>query len=138
MNNREHPRYAVEVDAQVRLDEKSVGVRTKNVSRGGMCFESAHALPLDRVVALRLALVFDERTLSEPIELSARVVWCTALGKGLYQVGASFVDMTNESRTYLDMFLRYLKEGLDFQAQSEDDGGDDGDVPGLADKGFLA
>ena len=115
-SSRVHQRYVVAVEVQIRADERLVPARTKNMSRGGLCFEIDHALPLDRPVQMRLALLFDENTLSEPLDVSARVVWSTQLGKNRYQIGTSFVGMTNETRTYLDMFLRYLKEGLELQA----------------------
>ena len=109
-SDRAHPRYAAQVDARIVGDEFTPA-RTKNVSRGGLCFEVARALPLDRLVKMRLALVFDENTLSEPLEVDGRVIWCTALGENRHQIGMSFVDMTQSTRANLDMFLRYLREG---------------------------
>jgi hypothetical protein len=75
-----------------------------------------------------MALVFDEETFSEPLDVRARVVWCTPLG-AKYQIGTTFLGLTNENRTYLDMFLRYLKEGLARQneAKGGGGGGDDDD-----------
>jgi hypothetical protein len=109
---RAHPRYALEIDASVTFGSDRLPVRTRDVSRGGLCFAAKRAIPLGEVVHISMSLVFDEATFSEPLDLRARVVWCTALGDA-HQVGTSFLGLTAEGRAYLDMFLRYLKEGLE-------------------------
>lgn len=118
-DKRDHERFATEVDATIHTGEAVIPARTRNVSNGGMSFEIDNAIELGAVLRLKLALVFDESTLSEPIELSACVVWCTAIGDGRFQVGTSFTDMTNESRSFLGMFLRFLSEGQQREAESE-------------------
>ncbi len=107
---RAHPRYALEVDAEVRTATGSIPARTRDVSRGGLALTLSDALPLGTEVMLNLALVFDEETFSEPLLLRARVVWCTRLADK-HQIGTTFVSMTTEQRAYLDMFMRYLTEG---------------------------
>jgi hypothetical protein len=107
---RAHPRYALEVDAEVRTASGTIPARTRDVSRGGLAMTLPQPLPLGTEVMLNLALVFDEKTFSEPLLLRARVVWCTRLADK-HQVGTTFVAMTNEQRAYLDMFMRYLTEG---------------------------
>ena len=111
--SRAHPRYALEIDASVTFGSERVPVRTRDVSRGGLCFEAKRAIPSGQVVDISMSLVFDEATFSEPLDLRARVVWCTTLGDARHQVGTSFLGLTAEGRSYLDMFLRYLKEGLE-------------------------
>ena len=124
-------RYAVEVDASVQVGDHSIPARTKDMSRGGLCFLVGRALPQGSEIDLSLALVFDEDTRSEPIALRARVVWSTALGSDRHQVGATFMGMTSQARTYLDMFLRYLEEGLARQREAAgDDSDDDGEMFG--------
>jgi PilZ domain-containing protein len=112
-STRAHPRYALEVDAQVRLQDRVLPIRTKDVSRGGLCFGAPIPIPAGTPVELSLSLVFDEQTFSEPLVVRARVVWCTTLEPKRHQVGTAFIAMTNEQRAYLDLFLRYLKEGAD-------------------------
>lgn len=119
---RVHPRFAVEVDGVAVFGAVRLPIRTRDLSRGGLCFGSRQPVPLGGELALRLSLVFDEKTYSEPMQLRARIVWCTRLGDGVFQVGTAFVGLTSESRAYLEMFLRYLKEG-----SGGDDGGEDGD-----------
>jgi hypothetical protein len=126
---RAHPRYALEVDAEVRTSSGNLPARTRDVSRGGLALVLPDALPLGTEVMLNLALVFDEETFSEPLLLRARVVWCTRLADK-HQIGTTFVSMTNEQRAYLDMFMRYLAEGkrrvaADAAAADPDASGDD-------------
>lgn len=128
---RAHPRYAMELDAEIRFEGTTIPARSRDVSRGGLCFDTATPIPPGKDVSLNMALVFDEETFSEPLQVRARVVWCTPLGPR-FQVGASFVGLTAEARTYLEMFLRYLKEGLARQAEEKGggDGNDDEEVFG--------
>jgi hypothetical protein len=123
--SRAHPRYALEVDAEVRTASGNLPARTRDVSRGGLALTLPQALPLGTEVMLNLALVFDEETFSEPLLLRARVVWCTRLADK-HHIGTTFVSMTNEQRAYLDMFMRYLTEGKRRAAAAEaaNDSGD--------------
>jgi PilZ domain len=109
-DSRAHPRYALEVDAEVRTQAGKIPARTRDVSRGGLALTLGQDLPLGTELTLNLALVFDEETFSEPLLLRARVVWCTRIAEK-YQIGTTFVAMTAEQRAYLDMFMRYLAEG---------------------------
>jgi hypothetical protein len=115
---RAHPRYACEIDAEVRLPGRKVPARTHDVSRGGMAFTADQAIPSGSEVQISMALVFDEETFSEPLDVRARVVWCTPLGQR-FQIGTSFIGLTNENRNYLEMFLRYLREGLARKAEED-------------------
>jgi hypothetical protein len=113
-NTRQNPRYALEVDAEVRLgepDRKVLPIRTRDVSRGGLAFYAPTQIASASEVTISMALVFDEKTFSEPLQVRARVVWCTPFGEGRFQVGTCFLNMTGEQRSYLELFLRYLKEG---------------------------
>jgi hypothetical protein len=120
---RAHPRYALELDAEIRLPDRVIPGRSRDVSRGGLCLSLVEALPLGTEIWLNLALVFDEETFSEPLLIRARVVWCTELDDK-HQVGVTYVGMTTEQRAYLDMFLRYLTEGKRRAAMEADDSGD--------------
>jgi Tfp pilus assembly protein PilZ len=134
-DSRAHPRYALEVDAEVRNGAQVIPVRTSDVSRGGMAMSSQHPVPMGTEVMINMALVFDEETFSEPLLLKARVVWCTKIADR-HQIGTSFIGMTAEQRHYLEMFLRYLKEGKRQEAAAQDardgvtgNGSDDDDEP---------
>ncbi len=111
-NTREHPRYALEIDAEVRIGEQSIPARTRNVSRGGLAITTDQALPVGVDVTISLALVFDEQAMSEPLPLEGRIVWCSPLAHrygGAYQLGLMFVGLRHEERSYIDMFLRFLR-----------------------------
>jgi Tfp pilus assembly protein PilZ len=127
-SKRADPRFALEIDAALRSGDQMIPARTRNVSRGGLAITAPRALPVGADVTVSLSLVFllDEapveveaeargtRTaMSEPLPLQGRVVWCSpvATEKGAaFQLGVMFVGMRQEERSYVDMFLRYLKE----------------------------
>ena len=108
---RAYPRYALEIDAEIQAAGGMVPARTKDVSRGGICFRAAAALPVGEEVALRLALVFDAETQSEPLALRARIVWSTRLPDQQHQIGAAFVKTTGEQRAYVNLFIEFLTRG---------------------------
>jgi len=83
--------------------------RTRNVSRGGLCADLAVALPTGKDVEIEITLVFDDKSVSEPLRLPARIVWCTRL-EGAFQVGVSFRPMDKQRGEYLTLFLKYLAE----------------------------
>src|SRR5262245_50656296 len=76
---RAYPRYALEIDAEILAPGGTVPARTKDVSQGGLCVRAAEALRVGEEVDLKLKLVFDAETHSEPLALRARIVWCTRL-----------------------------------------------------------
>ena len=96
---------------------RTIPARTRNVSRGGLAITTSCALPVGAGVTISLSLVFEahgaEVAMSEPLPLQGRVVWCspvaTQTGDG-FQLGVMFVGVRNEERSYVDMFLRYLKD----------------------------
>ncbi len=119
------PRFAVQLAVALETSDGRVlaGV-SKNLSGGGICLETAEAVPAGADVVVRVTLVFDEERTSEPLDLPARVVWCTPFGSGAHQVGTQFRQLSSERVTYLDMFLRYLEQQA---ASDRDDGPDDED-----------
>ena len=109
-DTRAHPRYALEIDAEVCAGERSFPARTKNISRGGISVSATQAVAVGTDVTVSLALVFNEAAKSEPLPLQGRVVWCSPLVERTYQLGVMFVAVRAEERSYVDMFIRYLKE----------------------------
>jgi hypothetical protein len=111
---RQFPRYAVEAEIELTTGEVAVQGRTRNLSRGGLCAAvggGGAAIVAGADAMVKISLVFSGDALSEPLLLPARVVWCTGLGDD-YQLGCSFLpSLTQEERTYLELFLRYLAEG---------------------------
>ena len=117
-------RFAVALSAELETRSGRIhrGI-ARNLSRGGICLETIDALAAGDEVVVRVRLVFDEDRTSEPLELPARVVWCTSLGDA-QQVGTQFRPLSPERATYLDMFLRYLEQHA---PSGPDDGGAEGE-----------
>ena len=108
---RQYPRFAIEAEVELVAASGNTRGRTKDVSRGGLAASVERPIAPGSRVHVRLSLVFDEDTFSEPLVLPARVVWCTPIGK-MFQLGAAFMPLSGEQTSYLAMFLRYLEEGL--------------------------
>ncbi len=131
---RAHPRYAVEIDAEFRGDFGKVAARTRDISSGGMACWANAPLVAGTEPEVALSLVFSEKEFSEPLVLRARIVWSTPMGNGKHQLGCAFTGMNRDSRQYLEMFLRYLQEGLDAQADASGDDDDHDDGTGADDE----
>jgi hypothetical protein len=109
-DTRQHPRYAVEAAVQFRTNNGTVDGRARNVSRGGFSAFSPDSMLPGTQCTVRLALVFNTDTVSDPLELPARIVWCTNLGTE-QQLGAAFLALTSQQIEFLEKFLRYLEDG---------------------------
>src|SRR5687767_3115809 len=96
---RKHPRYAIELDAAIVIDDRKLSGRTNNLSKGGFCMLADDALPLGTPCRAMLALVFSENQFSEHLELEATVVWSTPTA-GRYQLGVKFAQVDAQSRNY--------------------------------------
>ena len=119
------PRFACQLAVELEIpDGRVVTGQSKNLSRGGLCLETAEPVPAGAEVTVRVTLVFDEESSSEPLDLPAQIVWCTPFGGHAHQVGTQFRLLSSERLTYLDMFLRYLEQQA---ASDRDDGPDDED-----------
>lgn len=107
---RQFPRFAHEATVTLSVGGREVTGRTSNLSRGGLCAMLPASVPVGSLVDIELALVLASDAYSEPLRLSGRVVWCTALG-GSQQVGLAFVGVKGEAARGLDVFLEFLREG---------------------------
>lgn len=108
---RRHRRYAIDVEATLGGEGARVRARTRDISRTGICVITTQAFAPGTVAPIELVLNFGENSYSEPLALTARIVWCTELA-GKYQVGAMFDDVTDQQDGFLEMFLQYLGESL--------------------------
>jgi hypothetical protein len=119
-DNRRHPRYAVDVEASVRLpDGKRVRARTRDVSRAGICLITGEVVPSGSTVNIDMVLAFDNNAFSEPLSLEARIVWCTRLADA-FQVGAMFDELTDQQDGFLEMFLHFLDGTISPKGVSDD------------------
>jgi len=121
-STRQFPRFALEATVELTASGRIAKGRTSNVSRGGLAATVDRPVSPGELVTVRMALVFDEETFSEPLDLPARVVWCTQLSD-VYQLGTAFLPLSADQRTYLEMFLRYLEEGA-LRSREGSSGGD--------------
>jgi hypothetical protein len=106
-DSRREQRRTVDVSATISINDKVVEARTRDVSRGGMCLVSDTEIPRDTELKIQLVLSLDIDTISEPLLLTGRTIWCTALF-GKYQVGVIFVQVNNDRRRFLDLFMRFI------------------------------
>jgi hypothetical protein len=126
-DKRGSPRFAVQLTAEIVAAGGRVHRgESRNLSRTGLCLEIVEALVTGDDVVVRVTLMFDDDRSSEPLELPARVVWCTSFGDA-HQVGTQFRPMTEDRATYLDMFLRYLEQQAASGPDGDDGRGDEGD-----------
>jgi hypothetical protein len=117
---RQHPRYAIELDASVLWDEDRVVGRTRDLSMGGFCMKARQGVPLSTVCRVQLALVFSENQFSETLELLATVVWSTPV-QGGFQLGLKFAPLTGSNRNYLEMFIQFLDGSEDGHDDDDDE-----------------
>ena len=105
---RQFPRFALEAAVTLRSEGRTVSGRTANLSRGGLCAMVSSTVPVGSRVDVELALIFDNDSVSEPLHVAGRVVWCTAVEKQ-YQVGLSFLAVSPDALKFLEMFLDFLR-----------------------------
>jgi len=104
---REHPRFNVDIQVGVTVADAKFDARTRDMSRAGLCLIGDQPIPPDTEISLELVLTFGEAGTSEPLQMSGRVAWCTALF-GAYQIGVKFIKVDSEQERYLDMFIGFL------------------------------
>jgi hypothetical protein len=127
-DHRQHPRYAIELDAVAHFDGKRLAGRTYDISRGGFCLHLGEPLAVNAVGQVKLALVFSENQFSEQLTLPATIVWCTPV-PGAYQIGFKFGALSPEIEGYLTLFIQFLEgdEDDDDDFDDEDDEMSDSD-----------
>jgi c-di-GMP-binding flagellar brake protein YcgR len=104
---REHPRFSVDLDVGVSVADVKFAARTRDMSRAGMCLIADQPIPREAEISLELVLKFGDAGASEPLKMFGRVAWCTALF-GAYQIGVKFVNVDDDQKRYLDMFVAFL------------------------------
>lgn len=113
-DKRQHPRYAIDLDAEFTVGDVVVVGRTHDISRGGFSMLAAKPVQMHAPGQVKLALVFSDNEFSEQLTLPATAMWCTPI-KNAFQIGVKFVMLDPQSRGYLDLFIKFL------------DGGDEGE-----------
>jgi hypothetical protein len=109
--SRRFPRFSVDLKVSVSVGDTRVTAHTRDISRSGLCIISKQEIPRESEIAVELVLSFAEGTISEPLKIIGRTVWCTPLF-GSYQIGVMFVRVDEARARYLDMFLGLLDGSL--------------------------
>jgi len=110
-DGRQHPRFAVTLDAQVQIGNQTLPAQTKDMSRSGICVVCNGQSAPGSTIRLFLALSLGAGAFSENLELTARVIWCTPVDRR-FQLGAVFSNLDAEKRGFLEMFLRFLQQEI--------------------------
>lgn len=103
IDERRHERIAVKVPLYItaagKLVRKTVPLESRDISAGGVCFETGRRVPLDarsRVVISKLG------DLPDPVLIHGRVAWRQKHPfNGRYMVGIEFTDFENITREEL-------------------------------------
>lgn len=106
-DSRREQRRAVDVKATVSVDGRKLPARTRDISRSGICLVSDVTIPKDTELKVELVLSLGTDTMSEPLIVTGRGIWCTPLF-GKFQVGVMFVNVDAERRRFLDLFMRFV------------------------------
>lgn len=105
--SRREQRRPVDLRATISIDGQVVGARTRDISRSGICLISDTEIPRDTELQIKLVLSLGTENMSEPLLVTGRTIWCTALF-GKFQVGAMFVQVDPGRRRFLDLFMRFV------------------------------
>jgi hypothetical protein len=82
--------------------------QTRDLSLGGLCFQTEEFVPLDTTLLLELRL----RDSARPVRSIARVAWTRIMPSGhRYEIGSEFVDIILRERKALADFLDIFPEG---------------------------
>jgi len=104
---RREQRKAIDVKALVEVDGRAVAVRTRDISRSGVCLVSDTQIATNTQLDIQLVLSFGSQQMSEPLWVAGSAVWCTLLF-GRYQVGVMFIDLDDEQARFLELFMRFI------------------------------
>lgn len=111
-DRRQSIRYDVVTEVVVIHENGRIAVRTRDLSRGGLCMILPYPLERGAPVHLELSLLLGPNAQSEPLLMHARVAWC-APEMDAFQVGVSFLDLNEEDEAHLETFLEFLRQGFE-------------------------
>jgi hypothetical protein len=103
MTERAYPRHRVTVPLYITMGdeyiEKTIPLESKDVSGGGVCFETTKQIPLEAESSVIVAGLGD---LGQAAVIHGRVVYLTRNpGTHRYTVGLQFTDFVNTTREAL-------------------------------------
>jgi c-di-GMP-binding flagellar brake protein YcgR len=105
--HRRHPRYSVEVAAEVTLGARTFAAATQNISEGGVALLLDQALEEGAEIRLALFLTQDgiEDPDEAPFEARAFVAWTAPSDDGTHVAGVRFGAVSAAQRKQLARFL---------------------------------
>ena len=80
---------------------------TGNLSAGGARFRCQEPLRAGDELELRLQLSGSPK----PLELRGRVVWGQMQASGVTEIGAEFIDVTDQQQVQIDELVQFLGKG---------------------------
>jgi len=105
-------RYDVGVSAEIYTAEAVIPASTRNLSDSGVCVDVPRALPEDADLGVSLFLVTDgiEDPDAEPLNLRAKVIWCSEREDTGFSAGMRFEDINQDQTGVISSFLARLGE----------------------------
>ncbi len=105
--HRRHPRYPVELAAEITAGGRTLVAATQNLSEGGV---GLVVVEDGRQVAITLFLTQDgiEDPEEEPLEAKATVAWSAPREDGMHVTGVRFAAISEPQRAQLTRFLKAL------------------------------
>ncbi|MEI2780233.1 MAG: PilZ domain-containing protein [Candidatus Competibacter sp.] len=108
----------IPIECHVARLETRCRERLKNISQGGLCFETASALQRGCVIRITIPVR------KPPFETTGMIVWCRHVN-GHYDVGVQFADASTEFSVRMVEQIchiqRYQKEVLEKQGRQLSD-----------------
>ena len=100
----------MEVSAEVYTSEAVLPAATRNLSETGVCFDVSQELDEDSMVGVSLFITSDgiEDPDAEPLNIKAKVVWCSEREDTGYSAGMRFNDLDEKGEIIIKGFLSKL------------------------------
>jgi len=110
IEQRRATRYDVEVSAEVYTTEAVLPASTRNLSETGVCFDVDQELQEDGTVGVSLFLVSDgiEDPDAEPLNIRAKVIWCSEREDTGFSAGMRFEELDDKGASVIKDFLSQL------------------------------
>ncbi|MDA3863274.1 MAG: PilZ domain-containing protein [Deltaproteobacteria bacterium] len=115
-NRRSHVRHTVNIEVDLQVPQYNIKekVKTRDLSKGGLCFSFDKPLNMNVQLELGLSLILGPEAQSETLHLKAQVAWCSQEDKEQYQIGAAFSNHKDEEiSSNIETFIEFLQEGFE-------------------------
>ena len=109
---RRHPRYDIELKAELFTGKEILPVTTRNLSKGGVSLILKKPIEEGTTVGLSLFITEDgiEDPDQEPLNIKAKLVWCAPQNDGSFIAGARFVELNKRESDILDSFIEIISQ----------------------------